>query len=176
MFTRSLDVLKMLHVQRIEKNYAKLSEYCVKDAKVADFVNVLTGPDSEIATALSDLICEIGFPLDKHSVSFTDNLNSFISNAFYDDTHWTVGHTKQNGLWKASTLDGPEGTVYAAQDPLVLIEAAKENAKFNKQTAEALDKGLGEWFHAMSSFKSESPLLEKFDSNVIQQEVTRYGQ
>jgi hypothetical protein len=160
----------MLHVQRIEKNYAKLSEYCVKDAKVAEFVNVLTGPDSEVATALSDLICEIGFPLDKRHITFTDNLNSFIGNAFYDDTTWTIGHTEQNGHWKATVLDGPEGTVYAAQDPLVLIEAAKENVKLNKQLEEALDKGLGEWFHAMTSFRSESPLLEKFDSNVIPQE------
>lgn len=71
------------------------------------------------------LAYQIGWSLDPQYISFADNLNSFIGNCFYDDSLWTLQLSSMG--WQAS----PErDECNCSQDPIVLIDAARENRQY----------------------------------------------
>lgn len=144
--TIQFDQMHAITHSMIDSQLEELRETCAQYEDIAEFVRLITYPmfntderseqsvDYRVGQALGSFIYDL---VNYDFISATTNsfhfqsdwvyqLNSFIGNYFLDDSYFIVKKKSPFGVWRAEYSDGE----FATQDPLVLIEAAKDVANF----------------------------------------------
>lgn len=121
-----------LQNKSFQSNLKTLSRYCEKYPDIKTFVELIFTKDSTVegyaAHQLKMFMYELGYTLNNTDSEFNFDLEwsstlvQFIGNYFLDDASFNL--KKENSVWK----------VYAdfdcgIQDPIALVNAARDNAK-----------------------------------------------
>jgi len=147
-----VEQLKKQNAEHFDKEMTQLIETCQKYPDIAEFVRVLVPgllskegtEEYKVADALSTFLYDI-CGMDIYTAltnpchykgDWLYNLNFFIGNFFLDDAFFTVTQTAVWNMWKAADSE------CGCQKPLVLIAAAKENARFIRKMSPLKGKDL----------------------------------
>lgn len=135
------DFMKMQEITsaKITQQITELQTYCAEYEDIGTFVYYMTLPmiypnikntqESKISSALHTLVWQISnVSFNSFHCSWIEEILSFIGNYFLDDSYFKVERSKPYGMWVGSYGDDDSYT----QDPMVLVEAAKDNAHFMK--------------------------------------------
>jgi hypothetical protein len=134
---------RKIAVEHLDRQLVILERFCTLYPNVGCFVKTLlyTGDSNSsvgfFSSALKKLVWEISlidFATNIDGFCF-DSLNNFIGNYFLDDAYFTVCRNEHFPyLWKAKSSH--EGS----HNPLLLIESAKDNARFYYDCARSPDE------------------------------------
>lgn len=131
-----LDKFRESTIRTVDIIFDYITDACERDDRIKQFVEMFIA-DDKYGEALRLLVWDItegdfhGLEYQEHSMNiecFAD-LEYFITNYFDDDSAFiVVNDTDNDNTWDAKS-DSDNGT----QNPLVLIEAAKDNADFDEE-------------------------------------------
>lgn len=156
-----LNVLLGQHTLLLHQQYKELEELCAKHPDINQFVQAVLGEDSH---DISQLVYEVsGYSLRPSYISWADTMHSFCVNYFLDDSYWTIQLT-EHGCWNGT---GERDDCKNTQNPLVLIEAARENREWCNKVDSAVQVSDDAPIFSLlkNKFESKSPILAEFTKN-----------
>ena len=159
-FLNDFMVMQIKTQNKTNEQIIELQRMChgENNKDVAEFVRLLTFPmlndygvDYNFDYEVSESLCQLFYEITNYDFKgatcnpyhFQANwvyiLNGFISNYFFDDSYFFVTPTGLYNQWEVSSEPEFPHT-YGTQNPLVLIEAAKDNVNFVKSFNEKTNR------------------------------------